>query len=121
MELHMTGEKITWSNNHEIPTLEKLDKIFIHGSWEQQFHTALVYKLPREVFDHNPLILITQINMPMKKLSFKFELSWLKEHDFIHIVKKIWKRPYFANSPLDRNQAILKIFKQHFKGCGFNR
>ena len=71
----------------------------------------MVYKLQREVSDHNPLILSTQVNTPLRKLSFKFELAWLKEHDFIPTVKEIWERPCFAKTPLDRIQAKLKRFK----------
>ena len=61
--------------------------------------------LPRELLDHNPLILIldhnpliltTQNNVPLTKLSFKFELAWLKNPDFIPTVKRLWERPCYA-------------------------
>jgi len=59
--------------------------------------------------------------VPLKKLSFKFELAWLKEPDFVPIVKKIWESPCFAKTSLDMIQIKLKRFKQYFKGCDFNR
>jgi len=52
--------------------------------------------LPRELLDHNPLILTTQNNVPLTKLSFKFELAWLKNPDFIPTVKRLWERPCYA-------------------------
>ena len=56
-ELEMSGGVYTWSNNQNPPTLEKLDRILVSNSWEDLFPTAIVTKLPREVSDHNPLIL----------------------------------------------------------------
>jgi hypothetical protein len=57
----------------------------------------------------------------LKKLSFKFEISWLKQHDFLHKVKVIWDKECQAESAFDRIQDKLKRFKQYFKGLGFNR
>lgn len=56
----MSGGLFTWSNNQEDPTLEKLDRILVSKGWEDIFPHALVKKLPRDVFDHNPLILSTR-------------------------------------------------------------
>ena len=120
IEIQMTGGRFTLSNNQEFPTLEKLDRDLDHKSWESIFPTALVYKLPRELSDHNPLILTTQSNVPITKLSFKFELTWLKDPNFLPTVQKLWNKPCFAKTPLDRVQAKLKRFRQHFKGWGFN-
>lgn len=36
------------------------------------------------------------------------------------LVEKLWKRPYRAKAALDRTQRKLKLFKQYFKGWGFN-
>ena len=67
LDIHMTGEKFTWSNNHSDPTLERLDRVLVNKDWESIFPTVFVYKLPREVSDHNPLILSTQTSPPPKK------------------------------------------------------
>jgi endonuclease/exonuclease/phosphatase family metal-dependent hydrolase len=52
----MNGGLYTWSNNQDPPVLEKLDRILVSKSWEDLFPHALVRKLPREVSNHNPLI-----------------------------------------------------------------
>jgi hypothetical protein len=83
IDIKMSGGKFTWSNNQENPTLEKLDRLLISKSWENLIPLALVYKLPRENSDHNPLILTMPSKQPMKSLSFRFELSWLKHPDFL--------------------------------------
>jgi hypothetical protein len=100
--------------------LVQLDRILVTRDWENIFPLATVSKLPGEVSDHNPLILSVGIDRPRKKIEFKFELSWLKHQEFIPKVKEILEKPCRAVSALDRIQQKLKMFKQHFKGRGFN-
>lgn len=53
----MTGGMYTWSNNQEFAVLEKLDRVLVSKDWENIFPQAMVTKMPREISDHNPLIL----------------------------------------------------------------
>jgi hypothetical protein len=80
-----------------------------------------VNKLPREVSDHNPLVLSTDIQVKLRHLRFRFELAWLKNPVFLEKVKEIWGEHYHAESACDRIQRKLKKFKQYFKGWEFNR
>jgi hypothetical protein len=114
----MTGGLYTWSNNQENPTLEKLDRILVSKEWEDIFPNSLVKRLPREISDHNPLILTSEPNKPMAHIQFRFELSWLSNPDFIPTVEKIWNKPCRAKLALDKIQQKLKLFKQYFKGWG---
>lgn len=50
-ELVMTGGKFTWSNNQDVPLLEKLDRILVTKEWEDMFPNVIVMKLPREISD----------------------------------------------------------------------
>lgn len=118
-EINMTGGNFTWSNNQADPVLEKLDIILMSRDWEDLFPTVIVNKLPREVSDHNPLILHTDLSQPLNHLSFKFELAWLIQADFEDLVKNIWEKPCHAETAFDRIQIKLKRFKQYFKGWGF--
>jgi exonuclease III len=81
-EIVMSGEAFTWSKNQDDPLLEKLDRILISKDWEDIFPHAMVRKLPREVSDHNPLILSSGQYKPLKFIQFNFELSWLNNPDF---------------------------------------
>ena len=119
-ELEMSGGVYTWSNNQNPPTLEKLDRILVSNSWEDLFPTAIVTKLPREVSDHNPLILSCGQQKKANPIQFRFETSWLHNADFFDEVKRIWDRPCGAKTPIDRIQQKLKLFKKYFKGWGFN-
>lgn len=80
----------------------------------------MVKKLPREVSDHNLLVLLTNINAPKKSIQFHFELSWLKNPEFFTNVERIWNRPCMAKSTIDKIQPKLKLLKQYFKGWGLN-
>jgi hypothetical protein len=89
MEMEMTGGKFTWSNNQPNPTLGKLDRYLMSKQWEDIFPSVKINKLPREVSDHNPLILMTDTQIPLRHLGFRFELIWIKNPIFNKIVKEI--------------------------------
>ena len=84
------------------------------------FPTVFIQKLPRELSDHNPLIVSSVNSHHLKHLPFRFETSWLKHPEFLDKVKEIWTAPCRAEVALDRIQIKLKKFKQYFKGWGFN-
>jgi hypothetical protein len=72
------------------------------------------------VSDHNLLIVSSEKNDKLPFIEFKFDLSWLKNPEFFTLVEKMWAKPCRAKSALDRIQQKLKLFKQFFKGWGFN-
>ena len=98
--------------------MEKLDRILISKSWEDIFPLAVVRKLPREISDHNPLIISTGVPRNRTNNQFKFDLSWLKNPEFYSLVDKIWSKPCKAKSALDKIQQKMKLIKQFFKGWG---
>lgn len=87
-EIIMTGGMYTWSNNQDNPTLEKLDRILVSKDWEDIFPNSLVKRLPREVSDHNPLIITSELSKSTVHIQFRFETSWLSNPDFIPTVEK---------------------------------
>jgi hypothetical protein len=103
-EIVMTGGMFMWSNNQEVSTLEKLDRVLVTKDWEDIFPQASICKLPREIFDHNPLIMSTGRRENVPFIQFRFELGWLKNPDFLPIVEKIWIRPCRAKSAIDKIQ-----------------
>ena len=121
IDLDMTGGKFICSNNHTPPTLERLDRVIVSKSWEDLYPMDMVHKTPREVSDHNPLILLTSLHQPVKNISFRFELAWLKDINFKPLVHEIWTKPCHADTAFDRIQAKMKRVKQYFKGWGFNK
>jgi hypothetical protein len=120
-EIEMTGGKFMWSNNQTNPTLEKLDRFLMSKQWEDNFPEVKINKLPREMSDHNPLIMLTSFQTPLRHMRFRFELHWIKNPTFQEKVREIWEAPCHADSAFDRIQSKLKKFKQYFKGWRFNR
>lgn len=121
-EIFMSGGSFTWSNNQAIPTLEKLDRILISPSWEDLFPLVHVKKLIREMSDHNPLIMDYGIDqkLPPTKRSFRFDIAWLKNEDFLPLVREIWDNHVNSTDPIDVLNIKLKRIKRYFKGWGSN-
>jgi hypothetical protein len=46
------------------------------------FPTVLVHKKPREMSDHNPLIVSTRHSQVSHTREFRFELTWVSHPDF---------------------------------------
>jgi len=88
--------------------------------WEDLFPQVTVKRLPREVSDHNPLIVSTGKKESLPFVQFRFDLNWFKKPEFFTLVKKIWVKQCRAKTTIDKIQQKLKMFKQFFKGWGFN-
>jgi DNA-binding transcriptional MerR regulator len=88
--------------------------------WENLFPAVHIYNIPREMSDHNPLIISTMQTIPSKSRDFRFELSWLKDHNILEKVKEIWGEPTRDKVALNRVQFKLKKVKKFLKGWGFN-
>jgi hypothetical protein len=109
-EIDMSWEGgYTWSNNHKDLTLEKLDRILMSKDCEALFPKVSVHKLPRDFFDHNPLIMATICHQKYRVNDFRFEFSWLRQPDFYQKVKDIWEMPTRDARSLDR--VLFKIKK----------
>jgi hypothetical protein len=89
--------------------------------WEILSPTAHIYKIPRAVSNHNPLILSTQQNASSKLRDFRFELALLKDPYFLFKVKNIWEWAKRDTNALNRVQFKLKKVNKFHKGWGFNR
>jgi hypothetical protein len=114
------GADFTWSNNHNNPTLEKLDRVFMSREWELIFPSVIICKRPRELSNHNPLILSTQQNQPRHNREFRFELTWLTHPNFLPKVQEIWDTLTRHKKVLDRVMYKMRKVKQYLKGWGFN-
>jgi hypothetical protein len=71
--------------------------------------------------DHNLLVLSSQCSPIVHNKEFRFELAWLKDHDFIKNVQRIWDAPTRDENPLMKVQYKIKKVKKFLKGWGFNR
>jgi hypothetical protein len=117
-EIALVGGKFTWSNNHDIPTLEKLDRLLVNDKWESLFPLTTLRKRPRLMSDHNPLLLCTEQDQKKKAKHFSFETSWLKQEEFIIRVKEIWTKPVVTKDAIEKWYIKLNRIKKFLKGWG---
>jgi hypothetical protein len=116
----LEGGKYTWSNNQVHPTLEKLDRVLMSREWELLFPTVVGWLLPRELSNHNPIVVSTQTCNQSNKRDFRFEVSWMKHPDFLSMVSRIWSEYTRDRTALDKVLFKLKKVKISRKGWGFN-
>jgi hypothetical protein len=107
-ETHCSGGCYTWSNGQADPTLEKPDRVLMSKDWENLFPIVHILKKPRDMSDHNPLILNTLQPSRSHSRAFRFELSWLTHPDFKPKVQKLWQDPTRDIVALDRVLFKLK-------------
>ena len=74
-ELHLRGRLYTWSNEHNRPTLVRLDWVFVMEDWVTDFPDHDLSTLAMECSDHTPLLLKTDCSLPHFK-RFCFENYW---------------------------------------------
>ena len=114
----MNGGTFTWSNYHEIPTLERLDRILISEDWENMFPLTTLRTIAREMSDHNPLLLCTDQERVRKTKPFCFENDWLKHQDFVPKIKEIWERQIRCANAVDRWCIKINRVKKFLKRWG---
>jgi hypothetical protein len=116
IEIQMPCGGFTWSNNQNDPTLVKLDKILMSEDWDTIYPLVHIRKLPWELSDHNPLLVLTEIVNEDKQFVFHFEIGWLSHLKFLEHIERIWGKPCRTKSSLDKVQQKLKLCKQFLKG-----
>jgi hypothetical protein len=102
IDIFMSDDSYTWSNNKKNPTLIKLDRVLME--WENHFPLVHIKELPRNMVDHNPLILMTEPDNAIKNQEFHFENEWVSHPDFKDIIKAIWDKACRVRSALDKIQ-----------------
>ena len=89
--------------------------------WEDMFPLVFVQKIVKELSDHNVLIVqCDDAPKVEKKREFKFDNSWLKNPDFLPLIKYLWEEPLRNTDPIDVLNIKLKRVKKYLKGWGSN-
>lgn len=84
-ELPLTGRRFTWSNQRDVPTLVKLDRVFCTSDWEALFLDCSLQSNASSMSDHCPLVLRLNVGFKGKK-RFHFESFWPKMQGFQEVV-----------------------------------
>jgi len=116
----LNGGKYTWSNNQLNPTLERQDRVLINDKWESEFPLTNLRKIPRDLLDHNPLLLCTDWDEKKVNRPFCFENSWIRHQDFLPKVKEIWDKQVLAKNAVEVWNIKTKRVKKWLKGWGLS-
>ena len=103
-ELHLRGHLYPWSNEHNRPTLVRLDQVFVMEDWVTDFPDHDLSTLAMECSDHTPLLLKTDCSLPHFKC-FRFENYWTRCEGFLQVVEDAW------NAPLPWSATDVDIFR----------
>jgi hypothetical protein len=76
------GMRFTWSNEREVPTLVRLDQVFVSVDWEWLFLKCILQSSTSNISDHCPLLLGLQ-EFTMGKRRFHFKSLWPKLGGFL--------------------------------------
>ena len=99
-EIYRKGERFTWTNNQDPPTLSNIDRILASIEWEEKFPLTTLTSLTRVGSDHSPLLLDTGELQKQHTRQFFFERQWCSEANFTQLVEDKWT--YFKKDGLIR-------------------
>ena len=106
-EIYLHGRRYTWSNEREVPTLVRLDRVFVTVSWEELHASCCLRCLATVVADHCPLLLDCTTQSIGQKC-FQFECFWLKLDGFSEVVESAWGAIDGDPDPYRRLTAKMK-------------
>ena len=87
----LCGRRYTWSNDREIPTQTRIDRVLVTKEWDMEHPQFQLTPASSNVSDHCPLLLS---KMDRRHYSgFRFEAHWLTDDDFMPVMQKAWEKP----------------------------
>jgi hypothetical protein len=91
-ELHLQGQRFTWTSATSNPTQTKIDHVFSTREWELQHPHYHLQVLGSSVSDHCPMIL-TCTPFHQRYKGFRFQAWWTHMPGFMDTVKHSWEAP----------------------------
>lgn len=91
-EIHLQDRRFTWSNEPELPTLVKLDRVFCNTEWDMAFGSHVLHAPFMSLSDHYPLLLSNDSGSPRPR-AFKFQNFWIKMSGFMEVMPNMWNEP----------------------------
>ncbi|XP_074278466.1 uncharacterized protein LOC141602056 [Silene latifolia] len=92
MDIPFKGPKFTWCNNRESSQriYERIDKGYASVDWISFFPNTFIKHLPIQISDHAPIIIDTNMTMPMKRKVYRLEAWCFNYEECGVIVKQNW-------------------------------
>jgi hypothetical protein len=106
-ELYLNGRRYTWSNERELPTLEKLDRVFSTMDWETLYPDAFLSAMSTGPSDHCPLVLNLSPDLHRGR-RFQFQSFWPRVEGFLDVVQGAWTAQPEEPNPFKRLDQKLR-------------
>ncbi|WVZ61798.1 hypothetical protein U9M48_011614 [Paspalum notatum var. saurae] len=107
MEVPLRDALYTWSNKRAVPTLSRLDRVFVNLVQASTFPSSFLTSLPRPTSDHKPIKLTVSTSVPKSQV-FRFENAWLKNGSFLPTVTPAWHNAPLVSDAAGQLAACLK-------------
>ncbi|KAE8732459.1 hypothetical protein F3Y22_tig00002058pilonHSYRG00012 [Hibiscus syriacus] len=120
MDVGYIGSKFTWTRHiHGRVTLqERLDRLLQNADMVDLFPNLRVITLNRVYLDHNPILVNTDLGIPVdkEKRPFRFETAWLTHEDFKTVFSLVWdkKKDSLVNAVEETKKAIIEWKENRF-------
>jgi hypothetical protein len=88
-DLYLHGRRYTWSNEQQVATMVKLDRVLFNEEWDEAFPSCLLQALSSEMSDHCPILLSCDAGFKPTR-HFRFENAWVSQPDFMETVQNAW-------------------------------
>ncbi|KAK6134544.1 hypothetical protein DH2020_031714 [Rehmannia glutinosa] len=113
-DFQFTGHKFTWNNKREGTgnIQARLDRFLSNFRWKNIFPNAITAHLPFEKSDHRPILIRLGGNQNMGVFSkgikpFRFEPFWIREEEYLSVVKRACYRLERKIAPKKRELEVL--------------
>lgn len=110
INLHLYGQRYTWSNKRDQPPFSRLDRFLVSNSWAQRFPNLLQSALASTVSNHCPISCSCTTKFPLPN-AFNFENFWLRLPDFKEVVQFTWTQKPVADTPHQLHSKVVMLRK----------
>ncbi|CAN0871761.1 LINE-1 retrotransposable element ORF2 protein [Linum grandiflorum] len=110
IELPLGGASFTWSNFREVPSLSRIDRVFVTSEWEEHFPGVSLVARTRTCSDHSPLLVLCEVARSIKR-PWRFEFMWLSHEGFGDLVASNWVTSVDGRGGVFRLGVKLKRLK----------
>lgn len=89
-DLQLLGRRFTWTNERDVPTVERLDRALASVEWLENHPDFLLRSLSSDCSDHAPLLLVLNFGVWAHPW-FRFHQFWTKFDGFVDVISIAWK------------------------------
>ncbi|KAE8732603.1 hypothetical protein F3Y22_tig00001825pilonHSYRG00170 [Hibiscus syriacus] len=126
MDAGYVCSKFTWTRHSQgrVTLQERLDRLLHNIELVDCFPNLRVVTLTRTYSDHNPILVNTDLELPVdkEKRPFRFEAAWMIHDDFNRIFSSAWdkKKNSLVDAVKETKRALIE-YKESTFGNIFKR